>query len=1717
MAHSKPKLFGTLFVHVVPDPANDEKAGCSKPERLSLTVIKFAIAGTGEFVLARERPLSIDLNRKAGTTFVLKAPIGQYRHLHLTIRKRAQDVEASTTLGIDLAVMRNETATLALGVNVGEALRGNLNSLDGVLRVLPPPGDRTVEARIPVTGPTTLSLAVDIRPGSFAMGRRRTDLQGDLPVILGMNAANVQLHVPDGAIAPGTAVVVRVPSPVISPEGSPAPEGLPPLFRRQRAVGPRVEVILSAPPIGLVQLTLPYDEVAMAAAGVTVDDLVVLQLNDARTLYREFKPIGVDHEHRRLTIETRALSSFFACTSGIEISQPSVRRDAAGGATAWSSGAEATIAGRTADERALAAIYDAVSGMALPSAHGWQALGWFDFEGVPLRPRVTHVRVRAEVDGLLPHECEFAIRANPPPKFITQPSRHYGPRVAIGTNDVPLVTAIVGNFRFFGEDLLPPLDGWQRSWNRYGPYVYRPTADGSNWDWRPLLPELHFEEATARLAIGLLSAMTDVPMLSDVSEDRRTLASLAAFVASHPDDPQVASVVQNFLNTAGQVFGLGTLSISPTVPLVSRAGENFVAAFVAATAEGVPVAGASRLRRTLARLYTPFDASETEMRQVNAGRLFFVIGSFEEGIRREVVTDTVWCATIQLRIDPAHGRPVLAAIEPLPDAGDQPQSRLTLFRRGADGAWSREVVSDSAPIVDFDFDFVPSSPGSENDTPVRFIAAVAGRDIDVKSHLRVISHESGGWLATPLEYKSPWNPEVIFDLGLWPRLSIDDSGRGAVVFAFLSAGLVTWLVATVEGEAGGVSIIASSSHQALIGSPLPPTTALLQLDSPVSSSRLSLAHWAASIARADQGALWCVFGNGVLNLARIDLASQESTIQIIDVDRMIGFFPAVDTGRLGTPMIAYKDPWGLGQFSADARDDLFFFSLDQGNVVPPAELPLASPHGRGYFSLAELAPYVRLDCGVLLSEDPKAILASIVLHRPFDIVLIPPEGDDPLTLTRITHAHRGFAAQLGRLRHRPTVLALTIDNRATEEDIESIEIASFTDAIGTVPRSEIPQLNRGVMTATVLSALMQTGTRLSHTFPRVVPRQAGVAWEIVDDDAYSAGLLHIPQTYLLRDNGNELEIRLPPVITVVDRTGSHDADNNRPTPCGLAAEDWDRYAQPLADQLDILLFDLPDVPGRLRLIRARGIRVTQIAPHDPRIPQQGGVRFTIEVPLFVALTADPDATAFSAEPSYIYVTLAPFVQDGCIHWWVRESETRLGHVEVDVAFGFFDWLAVLVALIPGLGFVFLAVDAIADSWATSAVNEQLRPPNTGNLQNLLGQVIQHITDLRGASQPRPLEAAWLRAMAFTTYWRAHDGIRPDPPAQADLNVLPSAVVAFGETVAGGAPVRRNLLITSVGGAPSLLEEVGLVGGGDFRVTSSVTWPVVMLPGATETVTLEFTPLAPPGFRNDRVEVRFNGGRQMSVSLNGLVHAPPEPLMRLRPERVDFGVTNAGAQARREVEVFNDGAASLEIAALQLIAPELPAGMLVLETAAPLSVPPGGSAVVVLRFAPPFGGPTDVQAICQVRSNDPSQPQIDLSITAVVAMGQLLVVPTELMFPETPVAANLPQLPPGLPPTVHRGPTLTTMIHNLGPANLTILGMSLRAIDASGTISPHFTLWLADGSALLPNDRILRSGDSVVIVVEFAAAAPGHHVARLEIRASDPTQMPEAVTAKGVAV
>jgi len=268
----------------------------------------------------------------------------------------------------------------------------------------------------------------------------------------------------------------------------------------------------------------------------------------------------------------------------------------------------------------------------------------------------------------------------------------------------------------------------------------------------------------------------------------------------------------------------------------------------------------------------------------------------------------------------------------------------------------------------------------------------------------------------------------------------------------------------------------------------------------------------------------------------------------------------------------------------------------------------------------------------------------------------------------------------------------------------------------------------------------------------------------------------------------------------------------------------------------------------------------------------------------------------------------------------------------------------------------------------------------------------------------------------------------------------------------------------------------------------------ILPGEFARIAVKFKPLL---IGPIETQVRFDtdGGPVVARLLATVFVA--DPVIRCEPSQVQFGIIEQGQVAQRAVKIFNDGTATLQVDPPELVAPGFGPGSLTTDQALPLSIEPGQSAAISLHFSPRTGVPTLLEATCSIRCNDPVRPQLDLQITGAVAATDLRADPTDIVFPATPVAANQPQLPPNLPPTVHRGPTRSFHIYNTGVADATIQSLSILGIRNS-SVSPHFKLWADDGSPIAPTTRLLRAGEGLLLIVEFSAASPGHHEAKIEV-------------------
>lgn len=1644
------------------------------------------------------RRIAIDGRNKAPFEFRVPVPAGEYGKLTLGLAElvltTVEDKEEKVTLA------KGETTfpvTLNLSPEAPTRVILYLN-LDG-LRGAKTPGDVLAVA---------LDDAIPEQAFEAPKGEAATFRLGLAAVGLGARS-----------LPGGTRVVLRAPN----------PDDLPALFRRQIRVGEPLEVRAATKLAAPAEVTIPYDPARLAAAGVQPENAVVLQLDDARTVYRELKPIRFDPRAGTLTVRVRSFSIFFAGTPGIEIRSPELLADGFGRVLGFVEGETATIAGRATDPAAQVALLHP----AVPST--WAHGGHFNFENVPLAAAEISVTLEARVEGELPHVREFLLRKAIVPRRITDPRRAFGAGLAMTASDAPRVSTVVAFDRFTSEGLIPPLADWQRSYNRLGPFLYRPNDARDSWTFQPLLPESHFENQAAALAIRLLAPTIQVPILLAAPEETRALASLAAFAAGLGATDLRRPSIDRALDLARPLFGANTLSVSPRVPLVSLGGESLGAAFVAATLLATDDALDSALGFTFRNLYGALRDREADRPQPRAGRLFWSTGTFD-AMEREVVADGIWCAAVAPVLDPQTGQPVIAAIGVAPDVlwvrddgvhVEEPRSRLLIYRRQAEGGWTEEVVLDDRAVVDVDLAI------GEDGIP-RLVAAVAAtRDLTAKTHVVTVRFEAGSWHVAPLAIEVEVGGRTIrTDRGIWPRIAIDGRGRSVIVFAQWGA---EWRWHLAVEEAGGFRArhLRTALWVDLAGSLLAPEgDRRLQENLPVSASGLSVAHWAASIALEGPSILWCAYPNGMLQLARIDLDTLEIEDSPIAVDRSIGFFPALALRRDGAPAIVFKDP--LGQDRGDG--DLFFLSTDDGAVVPGLPLhqgtgsrfgPLLPPYEVGVFSIRGFAPHVPLDCATLKDVNlfPR-LLASIVNDRRFHIEIYPDGGLGIPSSLAFTRSHPQLLLRLRNFATLPTVLVVIIDNRDfPSEGIERVVITAFPEPVLRVPAAEGLGLDDGTVPASLVAALATQGLTLHPGFLTSTVKERENSWEIVDARASAGGLRTFSQLYMLRrgvdpeTQDDVIEIHLPAVLSVVARGEVALDDVGRPVPCDTEQEDWDLLAGPLIQRFAKSPIKIPrGTPGRIVFIAMRDLRVTRMEPWDPQgTEQQGGVRFSMEIPTLVGRNEEPGGNLYSVEPTNLSVTLAPSVVQGRIVWWIRETELRVGRVEADVDLGPFDFLRVVAGLIPGFGLLLLLADPIVDTIASSAVNDSLEPPDTASFQGLFREALQGWTDATLGKAFPPVESVYLRDGNLRFWSRT---ARAEGQRSAALEILPPEDLSFPSARLGEEPARRHLLLTSVGGVPSLVQSVRLLSGEpEMRIDGPAPGPIVLVPGATLTVPLVFEPQAPPGFRSGQIEVIANGGTRTLVNLHGSVAAPLVPRLRLRPSnRLSFSLVTVGTRREEPVEIINDGLAWLIVTPPRIEGDSAVPPVFSL-AAPPLAIAPGTSSALRIAYAPPVGSPSRHDALLVLESNDPAQPRVELPVVGFAAgLGSLYVESLSLAFHDTVIEANQPQLPPGLPPTIHLGATLRARIFNLGTGPITIQAATFRIPQPNGSPSPHFRLWLLDGSAPAPNDRVLLGGEELTLVVQFLPTTVGPHQATLTIRTSDAVQpvIPVALAGVGVA-
>jgi hypothetical protein len=324
------------------------------------------------------------------------------------------------------------------------------------------------------------------------------------------------------------------------------------------------------------------------------------------------------------------------------------------------------------------------------------------------------------------------------------------------------------------------------------------------------------------------------------------------------------------------------------------------------------------------------------------------------------------------------------------------------------------------------------------------------------------------------------------DDGLWPRLAIDSQGRSVVAFITPVFGTVLWMIAVErEGRWNAVRIHLATGSD--VEGRVPRISDQRFARGVVGQTGQSLLAWAPSVSTAPSGRVLCGYGSGFLRLVEIDTPSLSLSQTGVDVDRTLGFFPALAPRANGAAVLTYKDMFGSAELGAASRDELFYFCEENHNEVPSRNSgPLPPTHFiGGLLSLEDFGAHEALNCDRLVSPEeaspdtivalgvlsalgftntfdqflrsaadrkrPLAMIRSLLRDRQFH-VMFNPSGQFRFQFPfQFEWSHPGLSAMIDRLPSWPGVLQYTVDNTAfPDEDIERFDVAIVVNPVATL-------------------------------------------------------------------------------------------------------------------------------------------------------------------------------------------------------------------------------------------------------------------------------------------------------------------------------------------------------------------------------------------------------------------------------------------------------------------------------------------------------------------------------------------------------------------------------------------------------------------------------------------------------------------------------------------
>src|SRR5262245_24637512 len=210
-------------------------------------------------------------------------------------------------------------------------------------------------------------------------------------------------------------------------------------------------------------------------------------------------------------------------------------------------------------------------------------------------------------------------------------------------------------------------------------------------------------------------------------------------------------------------------------------------------------------------------------------------------------------------------------------------------------------------------------------------------------------------------------------------------------------------------------------------------------------------------------------------------------------------------------------------------------------------------------------------------------------------------------------------------------------------------------------------------------------------------------------------------------------------------------------------------------------------------------------------------------------------------------------------------------------------------------------------------------------------------------------------------------------------------VTFDKTCPGN--VNNKILTIGNSGSCDLIVTGIASSSAEFKVIGVVPFPLVIPPGSTRDVTIQFMPM---GFTVDPMHMAM-----LTIMSNDpvtpnrnvqVVGTVPPPVIQAAPDPLDFGKVCLNTSKELLLVIRNTGGCDLTVSGITFSSTEF---KLVSPPAFPFVIPPGGSRTVMVSFMP-AGATGPRMATMTINSDDPVTPMKVVTLKGVAPVSDIAV-------------------------------------------------------------------------------------------------------------------------------